>query len=164
MMDALRSWMLSVTAAAILCALADCVMPQGGVRRAGRIVAGLVMAAAVLAPLSGGRLTADLDWDGDWMALISWSDPQLEQEGERMEQEVISQACETYIAEKAAGLGADCQVEVACRQQDEVPLPWAVTVWGEMTQSQREQLSQIIQEDLDVPQERQSFATKEEGP
>ena len=155
MMDALRSWMLSVTAAAILCALADCVMPQGGVRRAGRIVAGLVMAAAVLAPLSGGRLT---------VALISWSDPQLEQEGERMEQAVISQACETYIAEKAAGLGADCQVEVACRQEDEVPLPWAVTVWGEMTQSQREQLSQIIREDLDVPQERQSFATKEEGP
>ena len=51
MMDALRSWMLSVTAAAILCALADCVMPQGGVRRAGRIVAVLVMAAAVLAPI-----------------------------------------------------------------------------------------------------------------
>ena len=51
MMALLGSWLTGVTAAAILCALADRLMPEGPVRRAGKLALGLVMLAAVLRPL-----------------------------------------------------------------------------------------------------------------
>ena len=54
MIGALREWLLSVTAAAILCALAQGLIPPGPVRRVGRLTAGLVMAAALLAASGGG--------------------------------------------------------------------------------------------------------------
>ena len=51
MMELLRAWLTGVTAAAILCALADSLMPPGPVRKAGKLAGGLVMLAAILRPL-----------------------------------------------------------------------------------------------------------------
>ena len=42
MMELLRAWLTGVTAAAILCALADSLMPPGPVRKAGKLAGGLV--------------------------------------------------------------------------------------------------------------------------
>lgn len=53
MMGAVRSWLLAVIAASLLCAVAGALMPPGGVKRVGRLVCGLVMLAAVLSPLAG---------------------------------------------------------------------------------------------------------------
>ena len=47
MMDAAREWLLGVTAAAILAALAEGLMQEGGPKRVGRLVCGLVLLAAV---------------------------------------------------------------------------------------------------------------------
>ena len=51
MMELLRAWLTGITAAAILCALANSLMPEGAVRRVGKLSCGLVMLAAVLRPL-----------------------------------------------------------------------------------------------------------------
>ena len=50
MMDAAREWLLGVTAAAILAALAEGLMQEGGPKRVGRLVCGLVLLAAVFRP------------------------------------------------------------------------------------------------------------------
>jgi len=55
MMELVRGWLLGITGAAILAAVADGLMPEGGVRQVGKLVCGLVLLFAVLAPLSGGR-------------------------------------------------------------------------------------------------------------
>ena len=58
MMAGVGSWLLSITGASVLCALADGLMPAGPVRRVGRLVCGLVLLAVILAPL------AQLDLEG----------------------------------------------------------------------------------------------------
>lgn len=45
------NWLTGVTAAAILCALANSLMPDGPVRRVGRLACGLAVLAAVLGPV-----------------------------------------------------------------------------------------------------------------
>ena len=51
MMELLRAWLTGITAAAILCALANSLMPEGAVRRVGKLACGLLMLSAVLRPL-----------------------------------------------------------------------------------------------------------------
>ena len=58
MMDAAREWLLGVTAAAILAALAEGLMQEGGPKRVGRLVCGLVLLAAVFPLLCCGVHTA----------------------------------------------------------------------------------------------------------
>ena len=67
--------------------------------------------------------------------------------------------------DKAAQLGAECQAEVVCAPEGEgVFLPCQVTVTGNLTPGQQEQLTRQIQEDLGVPPEQQQYETKEESP
>ena len=78
---------------------------------------------------------------------------------------IIEAECSAYIVDKAAQLGAECQVELECAPEgDGVFLPWQVTVTGNLSPSQQEQLTRQIQEELGVPPERQQYATKEESP
>ena len=51
MMELVGNWLTGVTAAAILCALANSLMPDGPVRRVGRLACGLAVLAAVLGPV-----------------------------------------------------------------------------------------------------------------
>lgn len=48
MMELVGNWLTGVTAAAILCALANSLMPDGPVRRVGRLACGLAVLAAAL--------------------------------------------------------------------------------------------------------------------
>lgn len=59
MMDAAREWLLGVTAAAILAALAEGLMQEGGPKRVGRLVCGLVLLAAVFRPAAELTLPAE---------------------------------------------------------------------------------------------------------
>ena len=62
MMDGVRGWLLSVIAACLLCALADALMPQGPVKKVGRLVCGLVLLCVMLSPLPGLRLEEGQAW------------------------------------------------------------------------------------------------------
>ena len=50
-MDFLRGWLLSVTAAATILAAAQALMPEGAVKRAARLTAGLILILALVQPL-----------------------------------------------------------------------------------------------------------------
>lgn len=163
MMGALKEWLLSVTAAAILCALAQGLIPPGPVRRVGRLTAGLVMAAALLAPLASLRGVEPEQW------LESWQPQEevqgLEEQRDETMKTIIEEESGAYIVDKAAQLGVECEVQVVCSSEGEgVFLPWQITVTGELSPGQQEQLTQQIQEDLGVPPERQQYETKEESP
>ena len=51
MMEAGRTWLLSVLVTCVLCAAADGLMPSGGVRQVGRLVCGLVLLVGSFLPV-----------------------------------------------------------------------------------------------------------------
>lgn len=162
MMGALREWLLSVTAAAILCALAQGLIPQGPVRRVGQLTTGLVMIAALLAPAAGMAGEQPEQWLESWQP--QQETVQLEKQRDDTMKTIIEETCSAYIVDKAAQLGAECRAEVVCTQQGEgVFLPWQVTVSGALSQEQIQTLSRQIWEELEVPPQRQEYGTKEES-
>ena len=176
MMDAAREWLLGVTAAAILAALAEGLMQEGGPKRVGRLVCGLVLLAAVFPLLCCGVHTA-LHCTEARGGLPAGSErrsgysAQIEEQADRLRTDtndwmklVIEEQCAAYVMDKAAELGITCQVRVTCTQEEAgVFLPWRCSVTGDLAQEEQEQLVREIQSDLDIPAQRQEYI-REESP
>lgn len=161
MVELIRQWLLGITGAAMLVALADSLTPQGSVRKIGRLIGGLVLLIAVLNPLlrlDEGALTRALtEYELDVEAYSA----QLEGQSKDMMKGIIEEQTSAYIQDKAAELGMDCQVTVETQSDGEWPVPIAVTVRGALSQSQQEELTQQIERDFAIPSQRQYYESGE---
>ena len=163
MMELLRAWLTGITAAAILCALANSLMPEGAVRRVGKLSCGLVMLAAVLRPLVEVEALSPGDLLEDYQAQAAVQTQELEEGRNTALKSIIEQEFAAYIVDKAAQLGAACTAQVTCQLgEGGVFLPQSAAVQGSFTPQQQEELARILEEELAIPRARQNFSTKEE--
>lgn len=151
----LKEWLLGMTAVAMLLALADYLVPEGGAKGVCRLAGGLVLMLAAVGPVL--RLEqADFSsllgcWEEDAAAVAA-------EDGAALYESIIAQQCSAYILDKAEDLGISCRVEVSCERGEEgVPVPVGAKVEGVWTQAQREALCQAIAEDLGIPEWAQQF-------
>ena len=152
-MDVLRAWILGVAVTAMVLSAARALMPEGPVKRVGRLTAGLALTLALLAPL---RSLAGLD-PGDWTAgLVTEGDTAAAQRDAVTP--IIEGELAAYIEEKGRALGADCTASVTCvPDENGVPIPRGAVVTGRLTAGQRAGLSACIASDLGLPPETQTF-------
>lgn len=150
MMEGLRQWIISLTALCMLLALARVLVPGGTMSRVAAFVGGLVLLAALARPLSelGAVRLALPDYAGE----IERLQRQLEEENEAALADGIAERTEAYISDKAAsmGLAGACRVETRAGE-DGIPLPWSV----ELEMPRSAELAAWIEEELDIPSERQ---------
>lgn len=163
-MEWIRSWVMGVTCAALVAAIAQTLMPKGPVKQIGQFTAGLVLLLAVVGPvftLDASTLSQAL---AQWRTSDTVSLPASGTVNGAALEGLIAQEASAYIAGKAAELGAECRVEVeVSREQGDYPVPWSVTVTGALTDGQREDLAWQIEADFAIPAERQTYRTGEEG-
>lgn len=159
-MEFLRTWILGVTAAALAVALAQALAPEGPVKRAGRLVCGLVLVLAMVRPV----LSLDPQTLADNAARMGsgiQNESELPQADDALMKTLIAEKAGAYIVDKAGELGGTCRAEVEVRTGESgYPVPWSVTVRGSLTAVQRERLTGSIAEELAIPADRQRF---EEG-
>lgn len=162
-MEALRSWLIGIAAAAVAAALADSLTPDGAVKKIGKLAGGLVLVIAVVKPLIG------LDYGAMAGALAKYQfasegySAALEAENERLVKLIIAERAGAYIQDKAAQLGAVCTVEVTCGVNDEGdPYPAQAAVWGELTQEQISILTRTVEADLAIPAQCQTYGRMRE--
>jgi len=158
MIALVKLWLLRVTAASLIAALADSLMPKGPVRQVGRLVCALVVLWAVVSP------ALELDMPRPDQALGQLQDQtgqlrqDLEEESGAMLKKLIERESGAYIVDKAEDLGAQCTARVICASgEGGVWLPWQAEITGELTQQQREQLEELIHTELGIPPQRQSY-------
>lgn len=156
MIEVLRQWFISMTCTALLLALADSLCPPGPVRKIGKMVGGLVLLIVMLSPLctlDSGILTTALMQQADW---LDWEEEnEVSQEWMKT---IIGEKTGAYILDKATELGISCeQVIVTCQMGEEVPYPSAVTIVGNLDDQQRSALSQVIERDLAIGADCQSY-------
>lgn len=159
MMGAVRGWLLGVTAAALVLALAETLAPEGGAKKVCRLAGGMALLLAAAGPLAGlldGGLPA--------RAAEGWRDRarsyelELEEKNDLFYLSIIEEETAAYVMDKAKEFGFDCQAEVTYGyDEDGVPRPWEVTARGTWTREQREQLSRLLEEELGVPPQRQHY-------
>lgn len=155
-MDLIRQWIVGVTCAAIIGALAECLMPEGGVKKAGRLAVGLLLMLAVVKPLSalqGG------EWDElPYSRQVETGSGALQAENEALVKAIIEERTAAYISDKAEALGMECTVQVSYHYGGDGDVwPESVVVRGEFTQRQQESLSQALEADLAIRAENQTF-------
>ena len=159
MMGAVRNWLLGVTAAALVLALADALAPEGGAKKVCRLAGGMALLLAAVGPLTelldGGFLTQAVD---GWRDRIQSYELELEEKNDLFYLSIIEEETAAYIVDKAKEIGFDCQAEVTYGyDEDGMPRPWEVTARGSWTQEQRERLSLLLEEELGVPVQRQFY-------
>lgn len=159
----MKEYLLRLTAAAILSSLISRLAPKGASGRGTRIAAGLLVLVAAFSPI--GEMDT-LSAAQDLMKGIKGDPLQsdfLSKSNQELMSSLISGEAEAYILDKAQAMGFAPEVTVTVSIREAYPIPWAVTLEGDMTEVQRSALSKIIMKDLDIPEERQEWKTKESG-
>ncbi len=164
MMDFLRNWLIGLMGSAIIVACIDCLVPDGSVKRIGKFAGGLVMVIAILRPV----LSIDYEIMAGSLANFRFDVQQyssdLEIENERMKKIIIEDRTGAYIRDKAEQIGIDCNVAVQCRMNEKDQLyPASVTVYGDLTQEQKEKLIRIIDEEVAIPAGMQQYERAKES-
>ena len=159
MMGFVRSWLLGVTAAALVLALAEALAPEGSVKKVCRLAGGmaLLLAAAgpVLEALDGNLLASAVE---GWRDRSQRYERELEENNERFYLAIIEEETAAYVMDKARELGFECAVEVTCGYDENgVPCPWEVAARGQWAPEQRARLERLLEEKLGVPARRQYY-------
>ena len=152
-MEAVREYILSVSAAALLCAIVS-VLPgkQTLSDKATKIVMGLFMLTVLIQPL--GRLSFDrMNWEFDnWMQQAQ----DAVKTGENYSYDAISkgitQKIEAYILDKAASVGISVTPQIYLTQELPPKLQH-ITLEGDAAPYVRAQLSEMIMEALGLEHE-----------
>ena len=158
-MEWVKSWLLSMTCAALIAALALALCPDGFPKKLTRWAGGLLLLLAVLGPVKGLE-------GGDMAEALAkyrlWSDETVQvmaEESQEMRKAIIARQTAAYISDKAAALGIrDPQVWVECRWTgDGFPAPESVTVRGSGTQEAWRALQQAITADFGLTESQQTL-------
>ena len=158
MIEFLRNWLLGITAAAIVLALADGLMPEGSVKRIGKIAGGLFLMLAILRPVLSVDYEILAGSMADYRYQVQQYSASIEIENERLKKIIIEDRTGAYIRDKAVELGIDCSVTVECQMNEEDQYyPSSVILRGEMTQGQMQELTRVIESEIAIPAEMQRF-------
>ena len=152
------AYLVSVTAAALICGAAKALTPEGVLGTALKTVTGLMMVLAVASPWLDLRLPDISGWTESFRqeaenaaALGADSAMDALREG-------ISQQTRTYIQDKAKLLDADLTVEVIL-SEDELPVPKGAVLRGAVSPYAKSVLSEYMRTELGIETEEQIWIT-----
>lgn len=156
-MDALREYILSVTAAAILCGILRTLIGEKGTA-AGivKLICGLYLAFTVIRPVA----QVELSEFSFFTAEIAEDAQEAVNAGEDFVRDsvshIIKSETEAYILDKARTYGAEIQVEVILSDATQ-PIPEKIKIKGALSPYVKTQLQSMITEDLGIPKENLSW-------
>lgn len=156
-MEGLHQYLISITAAAIVCAIAKSVSEEKTVAGSMiRLIAGIVMTVSVLSPI----VTLKLEKLPELTADLTVGANAAVEEGKEMaaaeRNAIIIDAVSAYILDKAATFGAALEVEVLM-PTDGDHQPEGVVLYGNVSPYAKLQLQRIIAEDIGVGKENQQW-------
>ena len=157
-----RQWLLEITAAAMLVALAEALIPAGTMRRVGKLTGGLLLMIVVLRPVIGMDYSALSENFSRWRQDLGSYQAQPEVTNFQVMKTIIESKSAAYIQDKAEGLGILCQAEVKCSAENtrSYPYPASVTIKGNLSSGQIRQLQELIEAELAIPTEKQRYSEK----
>ncbi len=145
-MSAVSGYLMRLICAAILCALIQAV--TGNSQKIRRLIAGVFLTLTALSPI--GELELQ-DFDPDRLR----SDAQAAvregtEQADGMRADIISEACEAYIWNKAAEMGLELEVRL---ELDEELMPRSVVLTGPASPLERQRLTDAIVRELGLGRE-----------
>ncbi len=158
-MNFFRNWLLGVTAAAMLVALAVAMIPPGSVRKVGQMTGGLLLLIAILQPVTGLDYTILSRSLSQAREDLKDYAAQPQTENFALMKSIIEARSSAYIEDKAMQMDMVCRAKVSCTADadTEYPYPAAVIVEGRLNEAQRGKLTRLIEADLAIPAGQQTY-------
>ena len=157
-MSFFHSWILGLTGASILAALARELTPDGPVKKVTGFVCGVMLAGVMLSPV----LRLDRELLASALTEYRLTAAELTQDVETRENALmrtyIQDRCRAYILDEAQRLGIwDLSCSVRVKWRDESWVPFEVTLRTAASRDLRRQLEEYLDGELGIPPERQRW-------
>ena len=153
-MDSVRRYIISVSAAAVLCSIAKALLPKGNAKVLVTILCGSFLTYTIIFPFRDIKLDTFLD------PVISKDIFESDEvrEGREIRYDTISKMIidntETIVENKALEYGVIVTAEVTV-SEDDIPIPISITVYGSVSPFIQKQLQEFIRNDLGITEEKQ---------
>ena len=158
-MSAITAWIRALAGAAVFCAIALALCPEGRPKRVLRAACGVVMAAALLSPALGLDMQALPEAVARYGEAARSVAGEAGQEADRLNRTIIERECAAYILDKAEELGANVSgVKVQAQWNlDGLWVPYSAEIDLPDIGSAKAALEGMIQNELGIPAERQMW-------
>lgn len=151
--------MRELIALSVLCGAALYLCPEGGVKRVLSVLSAALLSMSVLGQLRG----FDYDMLAVENARLHEAEQTIAANGEdaarRMNRLLIEREYASWLEQQASALGlAQFEAEIAVEWSLEgFWVPYAAALYGTPTQAQKETLTQMLRDELGIPEERQQW-------
>ncbi len=154
-MDSIRQYLLSITAAAIIVGIiTNFIGKDSSHGKIIRFLCGLFLALTLVTPWVKINITNVHNFLGS----LNTDAGALVADGEAMATNttasIIISSVKSYILDKASSMGLSLEVEVTLNKTNP-PVPYSVSISGSASPYNKQKLQQLIEDDLDIPKERQ---------
>ena len=155
--SAFKSYLLSVTAASFVLEIVAALLPGMQSKKPGLLIGTLIMILVVLSPLVRlspeqiARSIAELRLETEELRTG------IELETKELQGSIIKEQTEAYVLDKAKAMEVDITIEITLRENQGVPYPYCICLTGSVTEKQQQILGQIIETDLGIPLQRQTW-------
>lgn len=156
-MDHIRQYLLSILAAAIICAIVVKLTEKQSFTSAMiKLTAGLFLSLTVVSPFVKLQIEDISSYFDNLEASASEIVVSGQNAASKEKTEIILQQTQTYILDKAASYGAEIQVNAQISNPDTM-IPDSVTLKGNISPYVKQRLQKTISEDLGIPEENQTW-------
>lgn len=156
-MDQIKSYLLRLTAAALICGIASCLVNNKKLSGSlVKLLSGVFMTLVVLGPI----LHLQLGGIGDFTPKIEQSAMEAAEDGKNTAMEAwvkgIKEAAQAYILDKAESYGAQLTVEVTV-EPSQPPTLVGIHLKGSISPYGKKMLQEVISQQLGIPEEDQTW-------
>lgn len=153
LMDHIKSYLLSIIAAAVICAIINTLFANktgyGGLIK---LLCGIFLTVTIVAPWKRFRFDSFTAFKDELSNAANIAVDNGVEYSKQAVCEIIKAKTEAYILDKASSMGMNIDVEVTLNNAD-LPLPQKVTIQGAVSPYAKERLSKCIVNELDIPED-----------
>ena len=158
-MEHIREYLISVTAAALLCGILQSLAGQKSSNTGLlKLICGIFLSLTVIRPLADIRLEEFEIWTRQIHADAESAVAEGANYAKQAMIRQIKEQSEAYILNKAASYGSTVSAEVTV--EGDPPLILSCTIQGNLSPYAQKQLSRILEEDLGIREEDQRWIRK----
>ena len=144
---------------AVFCAVVLLLIPEGSEKRSVKLICAVMMTILLIRPLR------ELDWERltELLTVQRLQGSDIAQSADDLSRElcssIIREETEEYIWDAARRLGIpQLGIRLRLKSGEALPYPWSIDLKGEVSAKQREELSLLLEGELGIPRERQTWS------
>ena len=154
----------TLSVGAVFCAVVLLLIPEGSEKRSVKLICAVMMTILLIRPLR------ELDWERltELLTVQRLQVSDIAQSADDLSRElcssIIREETEEYIWDAARRLGiTKLGVRLRLNDAEGLPCPWSIDITGSYTAKQKEELSLLLEGELGIQRERQTWSEKDAG-